>query len=78
MVKVAGLEVLSGTLKTSKKYVFRVKRELANVHVPEDAEPPETDEEGYVTILEESGEAHLKRFKDVVNEVRMNISNSQK
>ena len=69
VIKVAGLQVQSGVLKTSKNHVFRVKREAAKVPVAEGAEPHAVDEQGYVTILEESAEGHLKRFKDSVDEV---------
>jgi hypothetical protein len=69
VLKVAGLSVQSGMLKTSNKYIFRVKRPIANIPVAEGVDPPVADEYGYVTILPETSEAHLKRFKDVVHEV---------
>ncbi|CAE7713118.1 infB, partial [Symbiodinium microadriaticum] len=73
VLKVAGLHVTSGVLRTSKNHIFRVKREASKVPAPEGADPLVLDEQGYVTILEESAEAHLKRFKDTVDEVKSGL-----
>jgi translation initiation factor IF-2 len=66
ILKVAGLSVKSGHLKTSPKHIFRVKRPKLSA-----------DEDGTIleTILEESAEhtATLKRFKDTVHEVETGL-----
>jgi translation initiation factor IF-2 len=66
VLKVAGLSVKSGHLKTSPKHIFRVKRPTIS---------PDGDSTTLETILEESAEnaATLKRFKDTVHEVETGL-----
>ena len=66
VLKIAGLAVKSGHLKTSSKHIFRVKRPTIS---------PEGDSTNLETVLEESTEqaATLKRFKDTVHEVEAGL-----
>jgi hypothetical protein len=62
-IVVAGLNVLTGSLKVSQKTVFRVKRTVV-------AEDGTTTEE---VLVDESTAGGLRRFKDVVNEVHTTL-----